>query len=163
MNKEKTMKKFISLLLAFVLAFSLSATAFAYSGLEDEFANFQYVAQGDTQNSFVRVLQRFLLNYNSTTANYISTNGGVDGSFGLGTYYATYYFQKEYFKSDASQWDGKVGSKTWKAIYHSMSLVDLSEEGTIYYFRIGTNNIVWKVSGVWHVKDKYGYNYSFTV
>lgn len=163
MNKMRTMKKLLSLFLAFVLVVSVSATAFAYSSFEEEFANFQYIERGASQSSFVRVLQRFLLNYNSTTANYISSNGGVDGSFGWGTHYATYEFQKVYFNTDANQWDGKVGSNTWKAIYHSMTLVTVIGEGSVNYFRLNNNDILWKVSGVWHVKDKNGYDYSFTV
>lgn len=39
----------------------------------------------------------------------------IDGSFGPKTHEATLAFQKKAFPNDASEWDGVVGEKTWKA------------------------------------------------
>ena len=39
----------------------------------------------------------------------------IDGSFGAKTQAATIAFQKKAFPKDASEWDGVVGEKTWKA------------------------------------------------
>lgn len=39
----------------------------------------------------------------------------ADGNFGTKTHKATIAFQKKAFPYDASQWDGIVGDKTWKA------------------------------------------------
>lgn len=157
-------KFLISLLLVVAIVSSISVCAFAAeppSYVVDQFRNFQYVEKGYT-GSYVRILQRFLLNFNWTTGNYISQNGGVDGSFGTGTYYATYEFQKAVF-DDASEWDGKVGSKTWEKVCRNMSFVDASTEGTIYKFYIDNNLIVWRISNIWSVMGGDGLRYDIYV
>lgn len=156
----KKRKFLISLLLVVSIVSSISVGAFAATPPEsvvNQFRNFQYVQQGYS-SSYVRILQRFLLHYNWTTGNYISQNGGVDGSFGTGTYYATYEFQKAVF-NDANQWDGKVGSNTWEKICRNMSFVNVPAEGTVYRFYIGSNLIVSKTSNTWTVLGGDGYTY----
>lgn len=157
----KKRKFLISLLLAVAIVSSISVGAFAATPPDyvvSEFRNFQYAEQGYT-GSYVRILQRFLLHYNWTTGNYISQNGGVDGSFGTGTYYATYEFQKAVF-NDAKQWDGKVGSNTWEKICVNMDFVNVPSEGIVYRFYIGSNLIVSKVGTIWKVVGGDGYTYS---
>lgn len=157
-------KILISLLLVVAIVSSISVCAFAAEAptyVVNQFRNFQYVEQGYT-GSYVRILQRFLLNYNWQTGNFISQNGGVDGSFGTGTYYATYEFQKAVF-NDAKQWDGKVGSNTWEKICRNMSFVDENTQGTSYKFYIGSNLIVKKVGNVWSVIGGDGLRYDIYV
>lgn len=160
----KKSKLFISLLLAISILSSISISGFAATAptyVVNQFRNFQYIAQGHS-SSYVRILQRFLLNYNWTTGNYISQNGGVDGSFGTGTYYATYEFQKSVFSS-ASEWDGKVGSNTWEKVCINMDFVNNSGEGTVYEFYRGGNLVVTRSSNFWAVKGGDGVTYQIYV
>lgn len=156
----KIARKMISMIVALAMVVSISVCAFAATPPDhvvNSFRNFQYIEKGHT-STYVRILQRFLLYYNWTTGNYIRSNGGVDGSFGTGTYYATYEFQKTVFSS-ASQWDGKVGSNTWEKICRAMSFSDQSAEGTIYKFWLGNDLILEKVSNVWCVVGGDGQTY----
>lgn len=160
----KRIKIVLSFILVLAMVFSLSGNAFAASPtttVVNCFKNFQYLQQGEA-SSYVRILQRFLLNYNWTTGNYISSNGGVDGSFGLGTYYATYYFQQAVFSNNANEWDGKVGSKTWEKICYNMDFFDASGEGTVWRFYRTNNLVVERVSNRWIVQGNAG-NYHIYV
>lgn len=162
----KKFKMMVSFVLVIAILSSVSISCFAATPpthVINQFRNFQYIEQGHS-STYVRILQRFLLHYNWTTGNYITVNGGVDGSFGLGTYYATYEFQKAVFSS-ASQWDGKVGSNTWEQICRAMNFVDASTEGTIYYFYYiddnhNSNLILQKISNAWRVLGGDGNTYS---
>lgn len=157
----KIARKTISMIVMFAIVASISVCAFAATPPDyvvSDFRNFNYIEQGHT-STYVRILQRFLLYYNWTTGNYIRSNGGVDGSFGTGTYYATYEFQKTVFSS-ATQWDGKVGANTWEKICKAMDFSDLSTEGVVYKFWIGSNLILQRVSNIWSVVGGDGQTYS---
>lgn len=73
------------------------------------------------RGSHVRFAQRKLRNVGNawrwgTPAYYIRTSGGADGHFGEGTRKAVIAFQKMHFPNDARQWDGIIGSNTWKKL-----------------------------------------------
>lgn len=159
-------KFLISLLLAIAILSSISVSAFAAEApnyVVNQFRNFQFIEQGHN-STYVRIAQRFLLNYNWTTANFISKNGGVDGDFGTGTHNATYEFQKNVFNY-WKQWDGKIGSDTWEQICRNMDFVDTATntEGTSFEFYRGNNLIVWRVGSTWSVRGGDGLRYDIYV
>lgn len=160
----KPIKKIVSMILVIAIVASISVSAFAASptqGVIDQFRNFQLIKQGHI-STYVRIAQRFLLYYNSVTANYIRSNGGVDGSFGKGTYDATVAFQSSVF-SNSADWDGIVGSNTWEQICRAMDFEDRSGEGTVYNFWLGKDLILWRVSNIWSVKGGDGVTYKIYI
>ena len=156
-------KFIISLVLVFTVVLSISVCAFAVREpvpdfVINEFKNFQLIKQGHT-STYVRIAQRFLLYYSPTTSNFISQNGGVDGTFGLGTYYATYEFQTEVF-NDYTKWDGVEGSETWGKIAEEMKYEEIPSVGTHYELYCNDNLVCWRVSNIWGVigGDNHEYN-----
>lgn len=64
----------------------------------------------------VRYAQNQLLKTHERVALYIHNSGGADGHFGKGTWAAVYTYQKMVFPSQAAEWDGIIGPKTWEKL-----------------------------------------------
>ena len=98
MKKTKRLLALLCAVLIFTQVLVITASAASYPFLE----------RGSKGNS-VTILQVMLNRVNS--ANLVP-----DGDFGRATYNAVVAFQKKMFPNDRSQWDGKVGPKTWEKL-----------------------------------------------
>ena len=121
MNKMRTMKKLLSLLLAFVLVVSVSSTAFAdapyenyaYNGL----SSFHMISYG-SNNGYVKTVQRFFTCYSQITRSSILNSGGIDGVFGATTQQLVKNFQSDHNLAV----DGVVGINTWNEIWSYITI-----------------------------------------
>jgi len=64
----------------------------------------------------VRLAQDQLLKVGGTIAAYVRNAGGADGYFGWGTWHAVFNYQKLVFPNQPSEWDGRIGPKTWEKL-----------------------------------------------
>lgn len=145
----KTATRIITIIFVIAIIASISVSAFADGTWADRFGNFAYTVQGHN-NGYVFAVQRFLQNYNTTTATLISNAGGVDGSFGPGTKNAVSTFQLDYF-NDATEADGEVGPKTWRAVRYCMT----ASGSSITFFKRNNAYIICAIS------NGSGYNYYY--
>ena len=76
----------------------------------------------------VLAIQRFLLDYDSTTSNYIAKHGGMDGSFGYYTDAAVRIFQQ----GNGLSVDGSVGPSTWLVMRYALEFKD-TDNGYNYF------------------------------
>ncbi len=114
---SKITKRVVPLILAVVLCLSMAVPAFAATLAVNEVAAFPAQSQGNS-NGYVGVIQRYMYLYNNTTHQYIVNSGGVDGSFGQGTYNAVVAYQA----AKGFTTDGVFGSQSWPELASTISL-----------------------------------------
>ena len=111
-------KRVISLCLVVVLMLStlaIPASATSLSFWQARFSALPQLHRGSSETLVIKALQRFLYIYPSTRSTIINA-GGIDGSYGTGTYNAVKTLQGIECGGNSADVDGIVGSRTWSAI-----------------------------------------------
>ena len=133
-------------LLVAVLALAMCASFLAFPALADEpisehamyeFRNyFPMMSRNSYNRGYTVALQCFLLGFPQSSS-YISNSGGVDGSYGNGTFNAVKAFQTEAKKTFLSTMlvDGVTGGDTWAAVARNLTYSNASP----YYKSHGLN------------------------
>lgn len=135
-------KRMLSFVLVLVMMCSIAVPAFALDAeWRYEFRNqFPLLSQGSTKRGYISALQSFLSAYPDSST-YIANAGGIDGSYGVGTYNAVRAFQQSITENNdyyiTLDDDGIAGGDTWAAI-----ATILSVNGD--YFRYGSVNVMRK-------------------
>lgn len=113
----KIMKK--SVVFVLVVIMLMSIMALPASALSDPYyshiSGFKTLYNGSTENAYIRALQAFLYHFPYTQTTIIS-GGGIDGGYGNATESAVKIYQQKKWPNDQTQWDGRVGPKTWAKI-----------------------------------------------
>lgn len=136
------------LLLLSVVAIPTSAVGSPYYS---HICGFEELYNGSPANAYIRAVQAFLYYYPDTRSTIIS-GGGIDGGYGNATESAVRTYQQDKWPYTSSEWDGRVGPKTWEKIATDLYLddfgnnevylchygghvmyVDLRAEGYTYY------------------------------
>jgi len=115
-------------LLALTLCISTVVPVWAASGSTDrsvcgnQWSKFKPQKRGGSYNTreAVQAIQVIISGIDSHLYEEIIQCGGFDGIFGQGTESAVKNCQMTIFKNDPTQWDGKVGPKTWRQFYASI-------------------------------------------
>lgn len=106
------MKRKIACFLVLVMLCCITiGTVSADSYTNSEWSSFPTAKKG-ASGYRVRLIQKILLGFNTTTNSLISNGGGADGSFGSSTESAVKRYQDE----KGLTIDGSVGPKTWKEL-----------------------------------------------
>lgn len=131
--KKRLLKKSLVVVVAIVLVFALTTTAFAAS---NGWYGFKQVKRGDCDRPRALAIQNALWTYYLNTGdeepiNIINAHGGIDGVFGSGTRSAVKTFQDH----NNCQVDGIVGSETWPKLRSRGLCTDYMfyEDGCFYY------------------------------
>lgn len=67
----------------------------------------------------------------------IENGGGIDGGYGNATQSAVVTYQKKKWPYDSSQWDGRVGRKTWTKIAGDLNEGYSNSEGIYLCYNNG--------------------------
>ena len=115
----KFVKRMLSFVLVLVMMWAIAVPAFALdSEWRYEFRNqFPLLSQGSTKRDYISALQSFLSVYPGAST-YIANAGGIDGTYGAGTYNAVRVFQTDAKRDYISTMtvDGIAGGDTWASI-----------------------------------------------
>lgn len=145
-NMTEAYMKTTKRLLVAVLALAMCASFLAFPALADEpisehamyeFRNyFPMMSRNSYNRGYTVALQCFLLGFPQSSS-YISNSGGVDGSYGNGTFNAVKAFQTEAKKTFLSTMlvDGVTGGDTWAAVARNLTYSNASP----YYKSHGLN------------------------
>ena len=127
-------KKILAVVSAFVLVFAFVANTLAAnnSAHRAEWGRMPIQKQSSHTLKPTKAIQAMLYYYNSTTHNYISGSGGIDGVFGSSTTNAVKSFQNDRGLSQ----DGIVGPDTWRAFYYKLDYPGSEDSSTAYYFTL---------------------------
>ena len=124
MTRKKLLKSMIAMTLVVLLCCTFVIPSFALDyGWRARMIDWGTFQQGSNAGP-VRVIQRYMLCYNTLTAYYAYIGGGVDGIFGANTANAVRSFQS----SEGLSVDGIVGQNSWGKMAE-----DLSDTGRIVY------------------------------
>lgn len=147
MTKKKSLRIIVSLTLIVVMCCGLMVSSNAALSLEwQERVKDLGICQQGSSGGPVKVIQRYMLCYNSVTELYAYRAGGVDGSFGSGTASAVRSFQSY----EGLQIDGKVGPATWTQMSTTMYISDNIIKQINYYLgnpaieHTNVNGNIWK-------------------
>lgn len=150
------------------LAVTLTATVMmvsimampASAAVDSNFYHFPLVTRsmGNGYMSAAVAVQKFLMLYDPTSYNLVSSNGGTDGFFGAGSANAATHFQKQ----ENLDPDGKIGSLTWMKIGELLREVSGVDSDAPYYWlpdnshsNVGNTRVI-IINGGYCSVDRYG-------
>lgn len=130
MTKKKSLRIIVSLTLIVVMCCGLmvSSNAALSGEWQVRMKSWGNYKQG-TSGGPVKVIQRYMLCYNSVTELYAYRAGGVDGSFGSGTASAV----RSYQSYEGLEIDGSVGPATWTRMSTTMYVSGSDVKQSNYY------------------------------
>lgn len=160
----KTMKKTVMLVLVVVML--LSVMVLPASAVGDPYyshvSGFVELYNGSTANAYIRAAQAFLYHYPYTQTTIISGDG-IDGGYGNATQSAVKIYQEKKWPYDSTQWDGRVGPKTWAKIAGDLYLDDYGSHevylcynsGHVMYVDLRAEGYTYYSCNTSGVKDRY--------
>lgn len=96
---------------------------------------------GSTANGYVRAIQAFLYHYPYTQTTIIN-GGGIDGGYGNATESAVKIYQQKKWPNTPSEWDGRVGTKTWTKVAGDLIKKNVGSETYLNYGNGRVMNVV---------------------
>lgn len=161
----KAMKKTIVFVLVVVMmmsVMSLPASATLVEPYYSHVSGFVELYNGSTANAYIRALQAFLYHYPYTQTTIIN-GGGIDGGYGNATENAVKIYQEKKWPYDSTQWDGRVGTKTWTKIAGDLKVGENTGEyaylcynsGKVMYVDLRAEGYTYYNCNVNGVKDRY--------
>lgn len=138
----KRLKRTATLVLAIMMLTAvlvLPASAVLLSPYYSHVCSFHELYNGSPENAYIRAAQCFLYNYPKTRTTIIN-GGGIDGGYGSATQNAVTTYQKDKWPNTKSEWDGRVGTKTWTKIAGDLYVG--YNDGESAYLRYNGGNVI---------------------